>query len=115
LVHTIKRRHSSAQMLASGTRPRKDGVRRTITDREKVREAIGPQSVLKDRKDFSHPSVFDANQQFQILRFYFDPDKPTGVKLQRTVMARLPNSPDGYTPIPELGSETWMPLSQAMT
>jgi len=31
LVHTIKRRHSSAQMLASGTRPRKDGVRRTIT------------------------------------------------------------------------------------
>jgi hypothetical protein len=31
LVHTIKRRHSSDQMLASLRRPRKDGVRRTIT------------------------------------------------------------------------------------
>lgn len=31
LVHTIKRMHSSAQMLASGRQPRKDGVGRTIT------------------------------------------------------------------------------------
>ena len=37
LVHTIKRLHSSAQMLASGGQSGKDGVGRTITDEQLFR------------------------------------------------------------------------------
>jgi hypothetical protein len=46
LVHTIKRRHSSDQMLASLRRPRKDGVRRTITiESEWTRNVVAKQGA----------------------------------------------------------------------
>jgi 3',5'-cyclic AMP phosphodiesterase CpdA len=87
------------------------GALQLVRDREALKEAIGPQVLLKDRVDFSAPWVFDANQQFQILRFYFDPKTKNGLRLERQVMARLPNDPEGYRAVDELSSSTFVHLS----
>lgn len=73
-----------------------------------VRDDAGSQLILKDRNDFSDSFVFDANQQFQILRFYFDEERPEGLLLERVVMARSSNNKRGYAPVPELMSETFV-------
>ena len=88
------------------------GATMLIRDREAVRQQIGPQVDLKDRKDFAIPHVFDANQQFQILRFFFDESRPDSLRMDRTVMARLPNALGGqYHGVKELASSTWFSLS----
>jgi hypothetical protein len=86
------------------------GALMLVRDREAVREGIGPQRPLKHRLDFAQPAVFDANQQFQILRFYELEGRPQGLVLERTVMARVPNDEDGYRAVSELSSETWLPF-----
>jgi 3',5'-cyclic AMP phosphodiesterase CpdA len=74
-----------------------------VGDREEVRQALGPQTKLRDRRDFAQPYVFDATQQFQILRFYRSEELANGLYLERRVLARLPNA-DGYQSLPELHS-----------
>lgn len=84
------------------------GALMLLRSQKAVRNNVGPQAVLKDRKDFSHPFVFDASQQFQILRFYFDEECPDGLWLERLVMARSSNNKRGYAPVPELTSTTFV-------
>jgi 3',5'-cyclic AMP phosphodiesterase CpdA len=81
-----------------------------VRDRKRVRDGLGLQPVLKDRKDFSQPWVFEANQQFQILRFHHDSTNPDGLWLERIVCARSPNS-KGYRSLPELRSTTFMEIA----
>lgn len=83
-----------------------------VRDRGRIREGIGTQPVLKERKDFSQPWVFEANQQFQILRFRYDSTNPDGLWLERIICARAPNG-NGYRPVPELRSNTFMELAPA--
>jgi hypothetical protein len=54
------------------------------------------------------PTVFDATQQFQILRFSYDADVPDGLLLERLVMARIDNDPAGYAPLDEMISTTFV-------
>lgn len=82
-----------------------------VRDRGRVRDGIGTQPVLKERKDFSQQWVFEANQQFQILRFRYDSTNPDGLLLERNVCARQPNG-DGYRPVPELRSTTFMEVTR---
>lgn len=84
------------------------GALMQLRSQKAVRNDVGPQATLKDRKDFSHPFVFDANQQFQILRFYFDEEYPDGLWLERLVMARSSNNKRGYASVPELTSTTFV-------
>lgn len=79
-----------------------------VRDDDAVRAGRGAQVHVKARDDFTHPKVFDATQQFQILRFSFDTDTPGGLLLERRVMARLDNSPLGYGPVPEMTSKTFV-------
>jgi 3',5'-cyclic AMP phosphodiesterase CpdA len=81
-----------------------------VRDRRQVLKEIGAQPVLKERKGFAQQYVFEANQQFQILRFYQDTDTPDGLWLERTVCARTPFG-GGYRPIPELRSAAFMEVS----
>jgi predicted MPP superfamily phosphohydrolase len=57
---------------------------------------------------FSDPRVLDAAQQFQVLRFFYDPSMPDGLWMHRFVFARVPNNALGYASIPELASKTFV-------
>lgn len=84
------------------------GALMLLRSQSAVRHDVGAQTTLKDRKDFADSFVFDANQQFQILRFYFDEEHPEGLWLERIVMARVSNNRRGYAPVPELMSVTFV-------
>lgn len=64
--------------------------------------------------DFPGASVFDASQQFQILRFFHDASLPDGLQLQRIVMVRVPNHPRGYGLFKPLMSTTFVPYGDSM-
>ena len=64
--------------------------------------------------DFPGASVFDASQQFQILRFFFDQSQPDGLILQRIIMARVPNDKRGYAALKPLSSTTFVPHSDSI-
>jgi 3',5'-cyclic AMP phosphodiesterase CpdA len=58
--------------------------------------------------EFSDPTVFKASQQFQILQFFSDPERPEGLWLDRRVIARTPIRSSGYTQIGRLKSRTFV-------
>jgi hypothetical protein len=74
-----------------------------VRDRERVAQDTLPRIRRRTQKDFPQPLVFDANQQFEILRFSYKSDSGGGLLLRRYVLARTPNEPD-YMLVPELGA-----------
>jgi hypothetical protein len=61
-------------------------------------------------KEYSDPTVFKASQQFQILQFFYDPQRPEGLWLDRRVVARPPAGKRGYATIDRLTSRSFAPF-----
>jgi hypothetical protein len=74
-----------------------------VRDRERVAEGTPLRIIRKEAKDFPEPRVCDHNQQFQLLRFFYEPDQGGGLRLRCYVFARTPNEGD-YLVVPEFGS-----------
>jgi hypothetical protein len=70
-------------------------------DFKKVQANAQPRVSTPDNDKFALPQIYDATQQFQVLRFFHDDQLEDGFLLERYVVARAPNGGD-YRAVPEL-------------
>lgn len=74
-------------------------------DFAKVRANAQPAVVTRDNPSFATPQIYDATQQFELLRFFHDDHYDDGVMVERYVLARCPAG-GSYRVVPELSSST---------
>ncbi|MFP5405765.1 MAG: hypothetical protein ACLGHY_05320 [Gammaproteobacteria bacterium] len=76
-----------------------------VSDRERARAGATPRATAPGSGDFAQPEVLDWNQQFEVLRFYFQRGATSEqLLLKRFLVVRSPNEPS-YMVWPE-GSHT---------
>lgn len=75
-----------------------------VRDRQRVAQGRLPQIIDTANPAFPQSKIYDANQQCEILRFFYRPDSGDGLYLRRSVLARMPNEGE-YRVVPELESE----------
>lgn len=72
-------------------------------DFDKVRANALPTVSTQDSSAFATPQIYDATQQFELLRFFHDDDFADGLMVERYVIARAPNG-GAYRVVPELSN-----------
>jgi 3',5'-cyclic AMP phosphodiesterase CpdA len=76
----------------------------------RIAEQIRGNTALRERKGpasgFAQSRLFAASSQFQVLRFYYEPDRPGMLQLRREVWSRTPLNDNDFACIEEFESTT---------
>lgn len=77
-------------------------------DIKKVRANYLSRLVDTEAPGFAQTRLLDANNQFQVLRFYYHEDQPNQLELERDVMVSNPNDVSGFTVLESMTSTTYV-------